>query len=349
MTLDTIRDLLIFLFMLGSLILCHEFGHFLLARRFGVKIKEFGLGLPPRLLRLGTIRGTLISLNWIPLGGFVLLDGEFDNSRPETLASKPPSARLVIYVAGAAFNLILGYLILSTTFMLGFPERVKVVEVDTDSPASQAGLLPEDIVLQVDGTRIQDHRHLQDLIYSNLGQPLEFQVQRGGRAFFTTIAPRTSWPEGQGPAGFRSTMDLSRYPLGKALRRAFGETMVQIHKIVTLPAELMRGGMPATEARLLSPLGLKQVSDRVVENTFSWREGFPLLLLAANLNFALGLTNLLPLPALDGGRIFFVLLELLRGKALSIKLERVIHGVGMVALLGLMLVLTIRDVLNPLF
>jgi regulator of sigma E protease len=144
-------------------------------------------------------------------------------------------------------------------------------------------------------------------------------------------------------------MEIVRFPLSEATKRAAQRTFFNVHELVALPARILLDQIQPEEVRMVSPVGLKQLSDQVVESAESWREWFPILNFAASISIALGLTNILPLPALDGGRIVFVLIEMLRGKGVDLKFERLVHGAGLVAFLGLMVVLIIQDVLKPIF
>lgn len=344
-----IRNLLIFVTTLGGLILIHELGHLVAALLGGVKVKEIGLGLPPRIRRITSIRNTDVTLNWIPLGGFVRLKGEFDTSAPDSLLSRPARTRLAIFLAGPLSNLLIGYLLLTLTFIAGWPDRVRILEVSNPSPAYSAGLRSGDVVLQANNTLITESTHLREAIYASLGKPVILDILRGEKTFTTTLTPRKAWPEGQGPAGFISSLEVVQYPLPSAIQRASEKMLFQIREFALLPARLLRGQIVPEQVRFASPLGLKQMSDQVVENALVWEACFPLLNWAAVLSIALGLTNLLPLPALDGGRILFVLIEVIRGKAIDIKLEKIVHAAGMMALFGLMFALLIHDIVEPLF
>jgi regulator of sigma E protease len=342
-------NLLIFIAIMGGLILVHELGHLIVAVRCGVRVKEFGLGLPPRLLRIGTYKDVAITLNWIPLGGFVLLEGELDPSKPRGLASKSPVSRLAILSAGSLTNLLIGYILLVFAFTSGWPDQIKIVEISNPSPAHNAGLQPGDLVMQINGGEINSNAQLRNEILEHAGQRISLKIQRGGENLFIQLTPRREWPEGQGPVGFTTSMNLVRYPLDEALGRAAHRSFLNLYELAALPTRILLHQVQPQEVRLVSPVGLKQLSDQVVENAEAWKEWFPILNFAASISIALGLTNLLPLPALDGGRIVFVLIELFRGKGIDVKVEKVAHAAGLVAFLGLMVVLIIQDILNPPF
>lgn len=347
MSLEAIRNVLVFVIILGVLVFIHELGHFIAALLSRVKIKEFGFGLPPRLWRITSWRDTEITLNWFPLGGFVRPEGEFDPDIPGGLAASSPWARLGIFAAGPVANLLIGLCLLAIGFMAGWPDQVKVVDVFTGSPAEIAGLQPQDVIAQVNGSLVHNTTELRNLIYENKGNPISFDIHRNGDLSIITLTPRNEWPEGEGPAGFITSGVIVKYKLPTALRRAVEQMIALVQETTRLTIRLARGQMTSGEARITGPVGLKQVSDQALANAIQWNEWFPLLYLGAWMSTAIGLTNLLPLPALDGGRALFVGIEILRGKRISMKVEKAIHAAGVVVLLILFAVLTLNDILHP--
>lgn len=347
MSVESIRNVVIFIILLGFLVFVHELGHFIAALIARVKIKEFGFGLPPRLRRIGSWRDTEITLNWLPLGGFVRPEGEFDPTIPSGLTASSPWAQLGIFAAGPVANLIIGLCLLVLGFMAGWPDQVKVVDVSTGSPAEIAGLQPNDLITKVMGSPLHNTTELRDLVYENRGQAISFEIDRNGERSFITITPREAWPEGQGPAGFVTSGVIVKHKLPKALQRAIEQMIALIRETTHLTLVLARGQMNSGEARITGPVGLKQVSDRAVANAIQWNEWFPILYLGAWMSTAIGLTNLLPLPALDGGRALFVGIEIFRGKRISMEVEKAIHATGVVLLLFLFVALTLNDILHP--
>jgi regulator of sigma E protease len=346
---NSLLSLAIFLLLVGSAILIHELGHFLAARGAGIRIEELGLGLPPRIKRLGTWRGTEITLNWIPLGGFVRPAGEFDAAVPGGLAASPPISRMLVLLAGSGANLLLAFALLTAGMVAGWPDRVEIVQVMTGSPADRAGLQAGDIVEAAQGVEVHDTGVLRDLIQAQRGEPMALDVRRGDQPLAVELTPRTAWPEGEGPAGFTTRFQLVRYPLPRAAERGAAQLTGLIRSTVRLTARLLVGEGEVDTVRLSGPLGLKQLSDQAVDNAFEFGEAFPVLYIGAWISVALALTNLLPLPALDGGRVLFVLLGVLRGRQIDAKVEKLVHAVGMVGLLALLLALTARDIVDPLF
>lgn len=334
---------------LGAVILVHELGHFAAARAFQVRINELGIGLPPRLARLGSVWGAEISLNWIPLGGFVRPAGEFDASVPDGLAASPPLARIGILCAGSFANLLLSVLLMTAAFMVGWPDQVEVLSVEAGSPAATAGLLSADRISMANGEPVREAGELRDLLEASAGAPVLLQVERGTQIIEATIWPRTNPPEGHGPAGFTSSGILIRYKPLPALARAIEKIADLLAATVQITFDALTPGESEPGVRLAGPLGLKQASDQAVRNASDWKEPFPVLFLIAWLSLAVAMTNLLPLPALDGGRILLVLIEAIRSRRMDPKVEKWVHALGMVGLLLLTLALSARDVMDPLF
>lgn len=349
--LELIRNLLVFIVILGSAIFIHEFGHFLASRLFRVEIEEFGFGLPPKMLELGVWRGTRFTLNWIPLGGFVRPKGEYDPECTDGFAASSPIARISIFLAGALANLILGFAILTTAFMAGGPEeqRVRVLEVYPATPADRAGLMAEDIIVDVNGAPVEGAIQLRQLIRSNLGVPMVFVVDRRGAEVQIQLTPRIEFPEDEGPAGFASRGVIAKHNVIDAAENSLAQIGLIVQETGRAIYSAVAGDLDQGEVRLVGLGGLKQASDWALEGSIRWGASYPILYLAALINVGLGLTNLLPIPALDGGRIVLVLLEMLRGRRLNAQLEKWLHVAGALTLIALMVLLTVRDILFPLF
>lgn len=348
-----------FVLVLSPIIIVHELGHFLVAKRFGIKVEEFGLGFPPRAVKLFERDGTVYSLNWIPLGGFVRPAGEDDPDVPGGLASASKLARFCTLAAGAFFNFVLAFFILWGAFILGQPmldnSRVAIAGVADGSAAQVAGLQDGDIFVAVDGQEIGDDiTLLQQLVAESNGAPLEIVVERDGD--LTTIVAQpsansdgdeTSYALGVGLNGADTGLRNSMPPL-----EAAQESLSTMWRVVSLtvraPAMLLSGEMTAEEARPISVVGMSQIIGNQAEAATNSGDWFGLLFFAGIISVALGFTNLLPLPALDGGRIVFVLLEAVRGKRIEPEREGMVHMVGMLLLLGLMVLIIVQDIVNPI-
>ena len=336
------RDVLAFILILGGAVAVHEAGHLVAALLARVRILEAGVGLPPRLVTLGRARGTLISLNLIPLGGFVRPAGEFDGSDPRDFAARPRALRAAVLAAGPAANVATAFFLLLAAFVIGGPDAslARVVEVSAGSPAWAAGLLSGDVVHWRQFPGVTGEPSLSEMLRAGAGRPVRLEIERNGVARWIVLTPRLVPPVGQGPAGFTTRAVIRRHALAEATERA-AETLVGFLR-ETVAA--IAGDEPA---RVVGPLGLKQASDQAVEGAARWSLLFPLLYLAALINTGLALTNLLPIPALDGGRLALLGIEAL-GLRLTPGLTKVLVGVSAVGLLCLMAALTVRDMIDPL-
>lgn len=344
-----------FFIVLTPIILVHELGHFWAARLSNVRVEEFGLGFPPRAVKLFERGGTLYSLNWIPLGGFVRPAGEDDPTVPGGLAAASKKARLFVLSAGAIANFILAVLILWGANMLGAP-AVEIGYVNEGSPAEAAGMMEGDVILEADGVLVENTGTIIELVNQNLGQPMPILVDRNGEERLITVVPRgldEFDPAVEGPIGVGLRFSSSGYRISQPPLAAAQDAVTSVWEIVSLtvrvPAMLISGEITAEQARPVSVVGISQIAGEAAETSVSNNTLYPILTMAAYISVALGFTNLLPIPALDGGRILFVLIEAVRGRRVEPEREMVVHMVGMLFLLGLMVLLIVQDIVNPIF
>ncbi len=372
-TFGFVGNLVIFLVILNALVFVHELGHFLAARLFKVHVEEFAIGFPPRLVgfvrnkdnrwrvffgnnapkseELGGPR-TLYSINALPIGGFVRPRGEDDPTATDGLASASKTARIVILAAGSTFNLVFAFLVFVLAFRVN-STAVAVATVVADTPAARAGLQVGDFIVKAGETQVNYTSDLQEHVRAHLGEPILFTIIRDGQELQLTITPRTlsETPEGQGPLGIALNRELPigpGYSWPEAIGRAGAEIYYQFRQVVMLPARLIQGQIPAEVARPVGPVGIFQVTEAVVGISQELNTWFPLVQFIGLISVALGLTNLLPLPALDGGRIIFVLIEAIRGKRVDPAREGLVHLIGMVMLLTFMVIITYQDIVNPI-
>lgn len=343
-----------FILVLTPVVLAHEMGHFLAARLCGIGIEEFGLGLPPRAARLFTRRGTVYSLNWVLIGGFVRPAGENDPTVPGGLAAAVWPARLFVLAAGAGANFLLAAVVLWSAFLLG-PKATEITAVLPQSPAMTAGLQPGDVLLAMNGVKIDSPRLIADVGFGQGGQPVAITVLREGEQVMVTLVPRLPGEydaSREGPIGIEVDQLAGNVYLHRAPREAAVEAVNYLSQVVmtTLraPGQLIRGEMSTEDARPVSVVGLSQIAGKAAANSVITSSFFPVLLMIGLINVALGLTQLLPLPALDGGRIVFVLIEAIRGKRITPERETAVHRAGMYVLLLLMVVLILRDLIDPI-
>lgn len=368
-----IITIIIFLLILGLLVFVHELGHFLVARRFGVKAEEFGFGFPPRAAGIYrdeagkwqktrgsqpiSAPGTIYSLNWLPLGGFVRIKGENgDSADQDSFMSKAAWKRALILVAGVTMNFILAAFLLAGGFLFGLPQsldtvdpramvrdrRIQVVEVIADSPAATAGLLSGDIIRSIDGQSFNTYQELQDYVGEKAGQALRYDILRETDALTLTVTPDIRPETGRGGAGVAVwEVGLVRYPVHLAVIKGF-ESAVELTSAIlsafgSLIADLVRGrGMTAD---LAGPVGIAVLTGQVAKQGFAY-----LLQFAAALSINLAIINVLPFPALDGGRLLFLGIEKLRRRPIEREREALIHNIGFALLMLLVLFVTVRDV-----
>ncbi|MCB8942931.1 MAG: site-2 protease family protein [Ardenticatenaceae bacterium] len=346
-----------FFIVLTPIVLVHELGHFWAAKKSGIRVEEFGLGLPPRAAKLAEKNGTIYSLNWIPLGGFVRPAGEDDPTVPGGLAGASKRARFFVLVAGSTANFIMAILVFWIAFMIGPPtvdgSRVAVLSVFEDSPAAAAGLVKGDTILAVNGMPVTNDMELvtREVSGSN-GQPVTMLLERNGQEIETVLQPAFFEAEDSYMIGISLGHPLS----GQRDSMGPGESAVEsvrfIGDYVTLffrvPGMLVRGEISARDARPVSIVGISQIAGQAAESSADSGSLFPILSMIAFINVALGLTNLLPIPALDGGRILFVIIEAIRGRRIEPERESMVHIIGMAVLLGLMVLLIVQDLVNPI-
>jgi regulator of sigma E protease len=342
--------------LIGILIFFHELGHFLVSKAVGVPVDEFGFGYPPRLARIGEWKGTEITLNWIPFGGFVRLRGEEDDTVEGGMASAPAWKRLVIALAGPVMNFLIGLILLVIIYTgIGTPasDQVLIAGVSENSPAMQAGLLTDDIVLSINDQPVADINSLIDMVNSQVGEEITITIDREGAVETVTLVPRVDPPEGQGAIGVSLSNPLKPTPFFESVGYAFQTTGYVIKETFMLPARLISGQVDPALARPVGYKGIYDVYSQAVEmdqeSQVPTAEPLPVYTLSiiANISLALGITNLLPIPALDGGRILFTLPELLFKKRIPQKWENAVNTVSFFVLIALMVFITILDFTNP--
>ena len=347
-----------FVISLGILAFLHELGHFLVARLFKVEVEEFGFGFPPRIVRLFRLGGTDFTLNWIPFGAFVRPKGENDPSIAGGLAAANPWKRLAVLFGGPVMNLLAGILIFSLVFVkVGAPDSsvVQIVGVSPNSPAAVAGLQNGDIVLSVNGTKVTDSQNLSDMIRQNLGKPVTLSVKRDTQEIVLTTTPRVSPPQGEGPLGVLLGNPVKHINWFESIPFAAQMTYEQVKQMALLPGRLIAGNIPPDQARVVGPVGMfdiyQQARQRDTQDQAAQNPQTPAvntLLLMAFISVALGITNLLPIPALDGGRILFVLPEIITHRRVQPEFENTVHMIGFALLILLLVVITTNDFLHPI-
>lgn len=491
---NPVSAIIAFFVVLIPLILIHELGHFLAAKAVGITVLEFGIGFPPRIIKLFTWGETEFTLNWIPLGGFVRPLGEdmirpvdektvdkdraellarqdqesIDNfAEPDFLRSEPinlreqpvknakavhevrPLSRIFFMAAGAVANFILAFFLFTMIALSGLPQiiggSVYVADVNPNSalglaglrnfdvildlngekfkdsqefwaklyrlenqpvtltvqngetaeirqatftpqfdtkqstlgsyaqingivpgaPADVAGIEPGDIVIAFNGTTINGMDDFRERTKDNAGQEVVITIQRGQETFDTTLTPRLNPPEGQGAIGIVITPifeeatgmlyqegflqeTLAPQSLDKAIQYGANRVVSVITMTVSIPSQLVSGAITPDDARPVSVVGMSQIGAEVIRSSIEQGRFTPILDFIAVISVALGFFNLLPIPALDGGRIVFVLLEMVRGRPIAPEREGLVHLVGLALLLSLSILIILNDVVNPI-
>jgi regulator of sigma E protease len=355
---STALTILEFVLFFGALILLHEFGHFIFARMSRIKVEEFGIGYPPKMVRLFRAGGTDFTLNWIPFGGFCRMKGEdnTDTDEGSFLAAKPIN-RFITLLGGSAFNLLLGFILITVLFTrLGSPDptRVQISDVTEGTPAAASGIVAGDIFKSVNAVPIDSMEKLSAEISAHLGEPIEIVLVRDNEEIPIISTPRETWPENQGPLGITITNPAQKVSFFQAIPNAFITTLDQGYQLIMLPVRLISGQIAPSDARMVSVKGIYDIYAQV--QTVDQQEaaenpamaGLNTLYFFAVISIALGYTNLLPIPALDGGRILFLLPELLFKKKIPAAFEGRVHMVFYALLLMLMVILVINDIVNPI-
>ena len=362
---ETLLTWFVFILAFGGMVLVHEFGHFIAARLCGIEVEEFGIGLPtPRALKLFTWRGTRFTLNWLPFGGFVRPKGENDPSVEGGLAAASPGKRLIVLFAGPMMNLLTAVLIYSLIFTrVGVPDanRVLVSSVTQNSPAAEAGFQDGDIFISGNGQPIHNYDELRVIVDANENKPVTFLVDRRGEQVTLTATPvmnaqanRIMIGVGLGVPFKRPDSPIQTMKLGTQY------TYYNVRTLLSLPAQMLRGTLNSEQSRLVGLKGIYDILQQTVSHDVQASASAPgpttdpvdqpvrTLELIASLSISLGIFNLFPFPALDGGRIIFVLPELIFRRRVSPQVENLVHGMGMAFLLLLMIYINLMDFINPI-
>jgi len=370
---ETLLTWIVFILAFGGMVLIHEFGHFIAARMSGIEVDEFGIGLPtPGAITLFHWKGTRFTLNWLPLGGFVRPKGENDPNVPGGLAAASPWKRLFVLVSGPMMNLLLAVVLYAIIFsMVGAPDtsRVMVDSISPASPAAAAGFKSGDVFISGNGQSISNYDELRVIVDGNADKPVKFLVERDGKQVALTATPHLNETEKRVMIGvglsvpFKQTSSWTE-TVGLGARY----TGYSIRTLISLPAQLLRGTAAPEASRMIGLKGIfdilgqsvshdVQAANTPVPSTPTSSTPLPInpmdrpirtLELLASLTISLGVFNLFPFPALDGGRILFVLPELIFRKRVSPQIENVVHGMGMALLLIFMLYVNVMDFVNPI-
>jgi regulator of sigma E protease len=328
---------------LGLLIMVHEAGHMFLARLMGMRVDRFSMGFGPTLLRW---RGkkTTYQIAMIPLGGFVQIAGmnpheQLSADDPGSYAHKPAHARFATILAGPLTNYLFAIVIMCSVMLLwGFPNwQNMILEVEKDSPAARAGLLPDDKIAAIDGKPVTTVGEATEEIASSGGRPLRVTLVRGASKVTLTVTPRPKKRTFRIGVAFGRKLTFS--PLGAGSAIALG---------CLFPLDQTSKALAGFKQLFSGQAGVEQVSgplEIVRQLKLSFEDSLAMaLILLAILSVYLGLFNLMPLPALDGGRLLFLLFGMIFRRPVDQRIENAVHMVGFLLLLGLLLLVTFGDV-----
>lgn len=352
--------ILLFIAILAFLILVHEFGHFIIAKKSGMRVDEFGFGFPPRIF--GIRKGeTMYSINWLPFGGFVKIAGE-DDTESHTIrhfASKPAWIQALVLTAGVAFNILSALLIFIYVAWAGSPisigdedmphardARVLISYVAPDSPAQNAGLLSGDTILSVQAQsetrQISSMSDMQAFIAMYAGEDILLTIQRGKETQTLAVFARPHPPEGEGALGVGlARVGIINYPIHIAVWEGMKQTARMTALTVQGFVEIIRFAIAGENvgAYVAGPVGIVSLVGQYYNLGFIF-----LLQLTALIAINLAVINLIPFPALDGGRLFFLFIETVIRRPIPKKVTGLANTAGFAILIGLIVLITISDV-----
>lgn len=416
--------LLIFLIILGLLVLSHEFGHFIAARKSGMKVYEFGFGFPPRVFGIQVLKrmelkkiaetetitveqrhavfsqgeiteeiitdkvreidvavpvrkwriiwgskqatelppiagydnGTIYSLNWFPLGGFVKIKGEEgENEDADSFVSKSFTKKAITLVAGVAMNILLAVVIFSIGFMVGLPQTVdglgdsvaikdkklQIMQILPDMPATQVGLRVGDEIAKIGEIQHPTVEQMQNYADSNKGKEIILEIKRGQEILVKKITPIEYKDTKKGGIGVAlAEVGMVKYPWYKAIYKGIVTTVLYLEAIMVGFYMLIKGLISGTGAgaAVSGPIGIAVMTGQIAKLGISY-----LLNFTAVLSLNLAIINILPIPALDGGRLLFIIIGKIFKRRVSLKFEQIAHTAGFVLLMLLVIVVTVKD------
>ena len=334
------------------LIVLHELGHFIFAKKYGVRVDEFGVGIPPRIFGK-KIGETIYSLNLIPLGGFVKLHGEDAAENDErSFSQKPIYQRAIILFAGVAAFFVVAAIIFALIPYNGITTvvgddfqsdeaQVMIVSVSSDSPAEEAGIRPGDVIKEVDGESVSKTGETMDLLNK---EEVDLLILRGGKEINLSLLPRVEYPQGDGPLGIGMLRTVEkRYPLYMAPVQGVVMTAQMTKEVVfgfyTVASSYIMGKELPAGMELGGPVKIVKIGSETIDRGF-----YDYIYFVALISVSLAVINLLPIPALDGGRLFFLGIEKIKGSPIPQKLEQGLNAFFFLALITLMIFITFKDI-----
>jgi regulator of sigma E protease len=367
-TVIMLLTIIVGLILFTLIVLIHELGHFTMARIIGVRVEEFGLGLPPKISGK-KIGETEYTLNWLPIGGFVRLAGEDEDpemhhdtptkEQKKYFWARSKKERSAILVAGVFMNFLLAVVIVTGLLIVGLDEstgHIKIDKIQEHSPASISHILPGDVVTRVTFSQGNETKSISPRIPTEMtaftkkyqGKPLVLQIQRDKQQIEITVYTRVPQSKTEGPIGIAIVPDVMhlKFPWYQApwesVKLNFVRARDSIVSLASLPSRLLQPSeRAAATSEVSGPVGIFQIIGILLKVN-----PMALLNFASMLSLSLAIFNVLPIPALDGGRLAFVFLEKIMGKKVRPAFERSSHQIGMIILFILIFLVSINDVLR---
>jgi len=363
-----------FLAVLSVIVFVHELGHYGVARKIGVRAKEFGFGMPPRLIgwyknkeggwknvkggkEVDDAADTIWSINWLPLGGFVQL-GEDDESSddPDHFINKKIWQKSAVLAAGVTMNVLLAMVLISIGFMIGLPQdldnigsrakvsdrKIQVIQVIPDSPAENAEIEVGDVILSVNGVSFEKHADLLAFLDQHVDEELVYKIKRKGDIIEKKITPESRDDTGRAGIGVAiAETGVVKYPWYLSLFEGIKTTIFLTWAIFVAFFEMIKGLIVGNgmSAEVAGPVGIAVLTGEVARMGFVY-----LLQFTALLSINLAIINALPFPALDGGRLLFLAIEKIKGSPVKREVEGIIHYIGFALLMTLIVFVTFKDV-----
>ena len=334
-----IINIIIFIIVFSLLVLTHELGHFISAKLSGMKVEEFGVGFPPKIFSFKKGE-TKYSINSIPLGGFVKILGEdgddSENKDSRNFNSKPIWQRVIVLSAGVFMNFLVGFILLTLVFSVGAPQKLVVVGVADNSPAMSAGIADGDIIKGFNSNMDEFISYINE----HSGEELEIVIERNGEEKQFSLIPREDPPEGEGALGVAlSEGGYEKQPFYMALWMGLKESIsifllifIMLFKLVS---SIFTGGDLLSSAA--GPVGIYKATIQAANMGWVYLSSFVALI---SLNLAA--LNIFPFPALDGGRIIFLIIEKIKGSPVSEKIQGWVNSLGFLLLIILLVFVTIN-------
>lgn len=343
--------IIFFILIFSVVVISHEFGHFLLAKANGIHVVEFSVGMGPTLCSF-TKGDTKYSLKLLPIGGACMFEGE-DGLESKEGEPSPGSflqanvwARISSVIAGPMFNFILSFIIAIIMVNMMVIYEPVVVDVAEGGGAQAAGLAPGDRIVELDGEKIYLYEEIILFNLTSTGEPVEVHYERDGEEYSTMLTPQYDAATGKQLLGITGGKYLEEKGVGR-LKYAWYEVRYSVKQTVKSLQMLVSGRVGRED--VAGPVGIANVVGQTYENTkeYGWQTVLlNMLNITLLLSVNLGILNLLPLPALDGGRLVFLLLEVIRGKPVPPEKEGMVHFIGLVFFMGLMVLVLFNDLSN---